>query len=731
MQEFSQPTAITRVFGRAASALTGVILFCLGLWGYLGQGGLLPVEYWWLSAIGIAFLVMAPTLGTVWQRSGWLAALYLIGFAAQLTLRDPFWFQHFRVFPNRFSIIPTGVIALQALVGLVVIWRAAHWRGIVGFGSSLGWWRVAVMALIFLIAAKSPMDFIAGDNIPRYFKQLVFGLFFLSANLLNLAAIVIALPADGLTRGAARLSAAVSMPDVNGDGQLARFDRLLPWVLAGFAFAVSAAISLWSFDRAPHLDGITYLFHARYFSHGLVSLPIPADTEAFGHYLMDTGLDRWFSVNLPGWPAALAISLWFGAPWLLNPLLAAACVLLTHRFLTKQTDRGFANLVAFLLATSPWFLSLSATMLLHTFTLALILGAWVLLQSARTNPGIIAPLIAGLLMGWLFTARPLEGVYMGGLTGLWALGFVRFDRRHWRTVIAYGVGCIAAGAMLFAYNIAVTGSPLILPMDVYLDDLWGVGANGIGFGPEKGPPDWGNVDAWPGHSPMEALVNAHENLVELNHDLLGWGSASLFFVLAFVMWGRWDRLSAAMALITAITFVVYAFYWHSGGFYAGPRYWFMMMLPMLLFAGRGIITFGQRIEIALPGQAGMARIGALVLVLAFGATAIMQNWLALNKYPDINRYHADYAELADQPEMQNALVFVTMDRDAEFSSAFWVNDFAPGATTPLFARDMGAETNRAIAEFYPERTVWYAQGRDDAHARVTITQGPVARDEMP
>ena len=50
-------------------------------------------------------------------------------------------------------------------------------------------------------------------------------------------------------------------------------------------------------------------------------------------------------------------------------------------------------------------------------------------------------------------------------------------------------------------------------------------------------------------------------------------------------------LAAAMAVITGVTVLLYALYWYVGGFYAGPRYWFMALVPMLVFSALGIREF--------------------------------------------------------------------------------------------------------------------------------------------
>ena len=88
-------------------------------------------------------------------------------------------------------------------------------------------------------------------------------------------------------------------------------------------------------------------------------------------------------------------------------------------------------------------------------------------------------------MGLHFLTRPLEGLLMGVLTGLWTLTFLQ-EPRQWRTVISYSLGCIAIGGLVFPYNALLTGNPLHTPLNSYLDKVWGVGANRLGFGSDIG-----------------------------------------------------------------------------------------------------------------------------------------------------------------------------------------------------------------------------------------------------
>lgn len=708
-------------------AFFGVALVLL-VFALTDETRLSKAEPWWLAELALAFVICGATWTGAWRATGIAAASFVAGFAAQLAFRDPVWFQHVSFSVTPMSLFFTAAIGVQAFVAAVLLLRHGIFRHIGTVVSALGWWRPLVGMLVLIVASKAAMDFIADGKFSSYPKHLAVAVGWLAVNLASFAAILLSMPGEKLEGLAERLESRLSLPGSTSPKPL---DRAFPWLVATFALLVSSSVAYFALDAVPHLDDVLYLFHARYFAEGLLTLP-PVPDDAFGHYLLHDSRGNWFSVNLPGWPLALVPGIWTGLYWLINPVLAAVSVLLLHRFTRQVADRGTANLVIFLLAVSPWYLSTSATMLLHTFTYALILGAWVLLLMARDRPSmVLLALPAGMLMGWLFLTRPLEGLLVGALTGLWALTLLRRDAGHWKTVLLYGLGCVAVGGLIFPYNAALSGSALTVPMNEYLDKLWGVGANALGFGPNRGAvPKWGNTDAFYGHSLSEGLINAQENLYELNSELFGWGGFSLLFALFYLLWGKWTRLAVVMSLIIVATFTVYLLYWCACGFYVGPRYWFMMLVPLLILTALGIRTAAGRFREIYPTGHAPARLGGGLAILAFVSLAVFQTWLSVNRYPGYNGLHADYVPISRDPAYRNALMFVSSDIEREYSNAMWLNNFAEDAETPLFARDLGPERNREVAAAFPERTVFLIRGRSTETGEVAVTAGPLAPGDL-
>ena len=74
-----------------------------------------------------------------------------------------------------------------------------------------------------------------------------------------------------------------------------------------------------------------------------------------------------FSIFPPGWPAFLAVGVALGAGWLVNPLLAAACVPLAHRVFLGLADRRTADVGVTLMAVSPAVLAAVDYDFVHAF----------------------------------------------------------------------------------------------------------------------------------------------------------------------------------------------------------------------------------------------------------------------------------------------------------------------------------------------------------------------------
>lgn len=498
----------------------------------------------------------------------------------------------------------------------------------------------------------------------------------------------------------------------------ARLDRFA-WLLAAAVTIVAAFLCLTSYQAIPHIpDEIAYLIQARYFAAGQPWMSPPPAPAAFDTFLLEVSGARWYSVFPPGWPLVLAVGAKLGVPWLVNPVLGGVGILLTYLLVQELADRRLARLSTTLLAVSPWYLLMSMSFMSHplSLTLALVtaLGA---ARSCRTGTWRPA-LIAGLALGILGMSRPLEGVAIGAVVGV-PLLVISLRKAKPAALIAAIAGTIITGGMGLAYNAMITGSALRFPAEQYFDREYGPGRYGMGFGPGKGL-GWQGLDPFPGHGAIDVVVNSVLNGFMINIDLFGWvvGSAAIVLLGLFHARKGIDRL---MAATIGTVVLLHSAYWFSGGPDFGARYWYLVIVPVVVLAVRGLSVV-ERADGTKPGVRTMAA-AALLSVLAL---TLFIPWRGVDKYRHYRGIRPDLVSWRNDPRFRGALVLVSGQRHPDWAGAAIANELAIGSTdTPVFAWDRDSSARRAVLDAFPERTVWLVDGPQKTGRGYEVTRGPV------
>ena len=242
-----------------------------------------------------------------------------------------------------------------------------------------------------------------------------------------------------------------SPPTTRHSSLVVRHSSLL---LVLFTFGVALHVAVDVLARLPHVqDSVTYLFQSQTLAAGHLTAPAPplSGPDAAPHFAQEFLLvrdGRWFGKYPPGYPALLAPGVLAGAPWLVNPLLAALTVALVSalarrlgNYELRTTNNGLRGrpavvplplttdhwplitvywpLTTLLLATSPFFLVMSGSFLAHPaelFWTVLFMLAWVRALPPRPRANgrhrrwAIA---AGLAFGALFLTRQITAVTIG------------------------------------------------------------------------------------------------------------------------------------------------------------------------------------------------------------------------------------------------------------------------------------------------------------------------------
>jgi hypothetical protein len=635
----------------------------------------------WYAAVVIAALLVG---GVFRQRGqflfGLLGAALLLGSAARLWLTQPLWFPRLEISANPpENLIMLAILAGQAVLTGFVLVRPQGRAAITGLMAEAGRWRLILLLGLAAAFCVSATPYVA------YGYYLAFGLQIGIGGALNLV----------------QMATLVAVFTVAGPD---RAPRIPVAALAVFATLASAALAWAAFDHVPHVeDEVAYLFQARTFAAGVLGSPAPpaAAQPALEYYLFDIRGDQWIGVPAQGWAIVLSLGVLAGVPWLVNPVLTGISVWLAHGIVCRAVSRERADLVALLMATSPWVLAVGGTLMAHSTTLVMVLlGWWCLLRAGEgsTRRDVLLALVAGLALGWAFVTRQLDGLIISVLTGLWLLRRLPGGIGQ---VIACALGGVLSGGVFLLLNLMITGDALLTPQADYLSRLWPDTQNAYGFGPNVGPPaeSWGALDIWVGHSPAEGLLNLINGFAALNYELLGWTFGSLVPVWIAFIWGRkltgFDR---AMLVVFAILVGALFFYWFTGTFYLGPRYWHTALLPALALAAAGIETVRDR----LP-ERHRGRLQCVILLLCAVSVVSFTPWRGVSKYNGYGGYTGDIRRQA--AGLGNALVFVSTQGD--IGSALYLNDpFLPEGK-PIFLRDMGPEQNAAIIAAFPGRKVVY------------------------
>ena len=390
-------------------------------------------------------------------RSGGLVALLVLGQAAVLQLEDQgphVAYQHLRPLTRMWAERPAALLILvaQSLIVVVALWRQRATLAAALKQLPRRARLVACGAAFFLGSAtlsRSPVDYAA---------ELVTATIVQSVALGTVILALLALPETVAARLAAAADRLLGNPTARDPVATPGLDGFAIW-LAIWVTVIAILLNVFAYQRHPHVpDEVAYLSHARYFAKGLLTLPPPPVASAFDIDLVSLDATRWFSPVPPGWPAMLAVGEFLGVPSLVNPVLAGLNVLLAYLVLQELYDRRTARTALLLLALSPWHLFMAMNYMNHTFTFTAALIAALGVARSRRGAGVVWPLVAGAGAGVVSLIRPLEGMIVAGLLGLWALAP---RQRRWDLVpgIAFGIGTLAVGGVVFPYNAALTGNP--------------------------------------------------------------------------------------------------------------------------------------------------------------------------------------------------------------------------------------------------------------------------------
>ena len=677
--------------------------------------GSLRAEFCIPIAIALAFAVEGFVVGSPFQASAGWFGVALVGAASALQLVEAgsaLRYQHLApawALLNRQWLPWTGIVVVQGL--LVVRGCIKRWASLAEWTRGLTRSQLTIAALLLALSSTT-----VSADVWRYLTEIPIAASIQAVNVLNVVLIAAAFPESGLEGLTRWVDEHLGRSSPDHSPEPGGIDRFAIGV-AIWTVALAALLSVLSYERHPHVpDEVSYLYQARYFAKGLLDLPVPPVRQAFNVDLMTYEATRWYSPFPPGWPAMLAVGVLIGLPWLVNPVLAGVNVLLCYVLLRELFDRRSSRLGIVLLATSPWMLFMAMSFMPHTVMLTWALAAAVAVAKALRTRRAWFGLLGGAAVGATSIVRPLDGVVLGILLGLWLIG-ARGLRLRLPSLGAFAVGALLVGSLVLPYNEFLTGHPTRFPVMAYFDMYYGPKSNALGFGPERGV-GW-PLDAFPGHSPLESLINANLNVFTLNTDLFGWSTGSLLLIVLCIVAGarrRTDRLAIA---VIAATVGLHAFYWYNGGPDFGPRYWSLILVPCVMLSISGF----EVVERTLAGQSGRAWVA--LLSLSAIALAIHVPWRAIDKYHHFRGMRPDVRQLAASVPFGRSLVLVSGCRHPDYASAATYNPLNLDAAAPIYAWNHDRNSRLSLLAHYRDRPVWILDGPSITHRGYEVRAGPL------
>jgi hypothetical protein len=469
------------------------------------------------------------------------------------------------------------------------------------------------------------------------------------------------------------------------------------YFLAGLfllVFVPANLVSYFVFEHVPHVqDSIAQLFQAILFANGRVSSPAPPHADFFEQTFVMNG-PEWYSMYPPGHSAMLAVGVFAGMPWIVNPLLGGLAVVLLYLLGKEVYGEVTGRIAASLAAVSPFVLFMSSEFMNHSSSLVFVI--LFLLGYARLvrEPSWPAATVAGIGLGAAVCVRPLTAVALAVPFVVYALALVlRAPRRFLPPFVLLALSAAVPLAGFLAYNQQTTGDPFT---PGYLS-----AGHSLGFG--RGA--WG-----PAHTPLRGLAHALIDLNALQKHLFEWPLPSLLLAaipFALSRRGGWDwlLLTSWLSLVVA-----YFFYWFEHICF-GPRFHFEAVAALTLLTAHGVHRLPEflqtRLSLAVPSadvhRTTTAILGMCVFVM-----------LATNLPPLVMTYSDRYWNVSaqlyravEEKGIRNALVFV----NSNYSEAF-LGNFQEGVDLRgdvVYARNL-AGAGPALMREYPRRRYYLAEG---------------------
>ena len=485
-------------------------------------------------------------------------------------------------------------------------------------------------------------------------------------------------------------------------------------------------------DAMPHVvDSVSYIFQAKMFASFQLTAdapPAPENFTFFRNFLLEKD-GRWFTHYPFGHPLLLAIGQFFGAIWLVPPILGAASVAFIYWIGKRVYGASVGLMAATLLLFSPFFLMTASNFMSHN-TAAFSILACLFFLTLPTKRRLPAMLFAGVFLGLLFNMRPLVALaFMPPLICLLGYEFVRAGSergRLFREDLAFATGGLLLLGAWFLYNQATTGDFMTTAYELQGTFT----SDNVGFGGT--------------HSVSSGLQNEQEQLALFVLVANGW-PAAIGLILAAVPFllgsrHRWDYFLAASLVFLVAAPILYS----RSSIMHGPRFWYEATPFLMLLTARGAHylrdagsqagdwlaqRFLKRRSVSTVAITSVAFFSLVTGLIAFSAYGWLfeqrEAWSGLAFVPhnasQLDGFNAMDRRLVDSAEeldLENALVFLpecvartpglgTIVVRYCYASVFWTNSPNLDGDVVWAVRTF-SESDRIVLEHFRGRELYLA-----------------------
>jgi hypothetical protein len=232
------------------------------------------------------------------------------------------------------------------------------------------------------------------------------------------------------------------------------------------------------------------------------------------------------------------------------------------------------------------------------------------------------------------------------------------------------------------------------------------------------------LDPYPGHGPIDALINTNLNVSALNAELLGWWIGSFLAIGALFAFGKAKQSDRLMIAVIAAIYLLHFFYYFSGGPDFGARYWFLMIIPLIVLTARGIAALASKLTELGPNAGTRVYMAAGALTLL--TLVLFIPWRAVDKYQNFRGMTPDIRRLANDFQFGKSLVLIQGNQHPDFDSAFIYNSPDLMGDGPVYAWDRDAATRQKLLAVYADRPVWIVRSPSLTGGGYEVVGGPFA-----